>query len=148
VSPGVAATFSLPVRVYYEDTDAAGVVYYASYLRFFERCRTEWMRAITGAGQEDLKTAHGLVFVVKNVNIDYLVPGKLDDQLIIDLAIEHLGRAQAVFRQRARRDKLTLAEGTVQVVCVDVARMKSAPIPGWLREKISGNSSVVNETWA
>jgi len=130
--------FTLPVRVYYEDTDAAGVVYYASYLKFFERCRTEWLR-FGGQEQQGLLDSHGLVFVVKHVELDYLLPGRLDDLLSIDLGVEKLGRAQVVFRQRARRDEQILVEGTVQVVCVDIAKMKSAPIPGWLRAKLDAN---------
>ncbi|MDR0529517.1 MAG: tol-pal system-associated acyl-CoA thioesterase [Zoogloeaceae bacterium] len=125
----------MPARVYYEDTDAAGVVYYASYLKFFERCRTEWLRT-TGCAQTDLMTEHGYAFVVRRVTLEYLAPGRLDDLLTITLSIESMGRAQIVFRQRACRDDQCLAEGTVQVVCVDMKRMKSAPIPTWLRERL------------
>ncbi|MDR1850406.1 MAG: tol-pal system-associated acyl-CoA thioesterase [Zoogloeaceae bacterium] len=127
--------FTLPVRVYYEDTDAAGVVYYASYLKFFERCRTEWFRA-AGQDHQGLLDSQGLVFVVKRVQLDYLAPGRLDDLLSIDTSVENLGRAHVVFRQRARREAQILVDGTVQVVCVDIAKMKSAPIPGWLRAKL------------
>jgi acyl-CoA thioester hydrolase len=128
--------FVLPVRVYYEDTDAAGVVYYASYLKFFERCRTEWMRAF-GPGQQEFLDAHGLVFVVRRVELDYLAPARLDDLLTIDLTIEKLGRAQATLRQRSLRGNTVLVDGVVQVVCVDLAKMKSAPIPNWLRAKLT-----------
>jgi len=130
--------FTLPVRVYYEDTDAAGVVYYASYLKFFERCRTEWLRT-SGQGQQELLDSQGLVFVVRRVEIDYLRPGRLDDLLSIDLTLEKLGYAQILFRQRARRGEEILVEGTVQVVCVDFAKMKSAPIPGWLHAQLTAH---------
>ncbi|MCL2020593.1 MAG: tol-pal system-associated acyl-CoA thioesterase [Betaproteobacteria bacterium] len=129
----------MPTRVYYEDTDAAGVVYYASYLRFFERCRTEWLRAI-GQGQQALLDSHGLVFVVRHVRLDYLAPGRLDDLLSIELSVEKLGRAQVVFRQRARREDCILVDGTVQIACVDLVKMKSAPIPDWLRAKLAARS--------
>jgi len=135
--------FILPARVYYEDTDAAGVVYYASYLKFFERCRTEWMRNI-GQGQQALFDAHGLAFVVRNVNLDYLAPARLDDLLAIELSVEKLGRAQVIFRQRARREDKILVDGTVQVACVDLAKMKSAPIPQWLRAKLMAQSEETN----
>ncbi|MDR2637847.1 MAG: tol-pal system-associated acyl-CoA thioesterase [Zoogloeaceae bacterium] len=127
----------MPVRVYYEDTDAAGIVYYASYLKFFERCRTEWMRQIVGSGQDDLMAGHGLAFAVKTVHVDYHAPGRLDDLLAVGLSVEKMGRAQVVFRQYARRGEQYLVSGTVQVVCVDVGKMKSAPIPAVLREKVN-----------
>ena len=134
-----ARAFTLPVRVYYEDTDAAGVVYYANYLKFFERCRTEWVRSL-GHGQGDLAREHGLVFVVKSVQIDYHKPARLDDLLCVGLEVAKLGRAQIVFRQYVRRHVAgmdeELASGSVQIVCVDPVPMKSTPIPGWLREKL------------
>lgn len=134
--------FSIPVRIYYEDTDAAGVVYYANYLKFFERCRTEWMRTV-GHGQADLAEEHGIAFVVRAVNCEYLKPARLDDALSVGLEVEKLGRAQIVFRQHVRRPSDTavdgweeLATGTVQIVCVNVEKMKSAPIPDFLRTKL------------
>ncbi|MDR0234474.1 MAG: tol-pal system-associated acyl-CoA thioesterase [Zoogloeaceae bacterium] len=126
----------MPARVYYEDTDAAGVVYYASYLKFFERCRTEWVRSI-GHGQQEFMDSHGLVFVVRSVQLDYLAPGRLDDLLSIELSVEKLGRARIVFRQRARRGDQILVDGVVQVACVDISVMKSTPIPPWLRAKLA-----------
>lgn len=127
--------FSIPVRIYYEDTDAAGVVYYANYLKFFERCRTEWMRAI-GHGQSDLARNQGVIFVVRAVSCEYLRPARLDDQLTVGLEVEKLGRAQVVFRQHVRRGEEELVTGTVQIVCVNVEKMKSAPIPDFLRKKL------------
>lgn len=127
--------FSIPVRVYYEDTDAGGVVYYANYLRFFERCRTEWLRSI-GHSHTDMGDAAGIGFVVRNVNVDYLKPARLDDLLTIGLEVEKLGRAQVLLRQYARRGEEDLAVGTVQVVSVDIAKMKSAPFPASLRHKL------------
>lgn len=127
--------FCIPARVYYEDTDAAGVVYYANYLKFFERCRTEWVRSL-GYGQAELARDHAIVFVVGGVNIQYLKPARLDDELSIGLEVEKLGRAQVVFRQYVRRGDEELATGTVQIVCVDPNKMKSTAIPDWLRQKL------------
>lgn len=134
--------FTIPVRIYYEDTDAGGVVYYANYLKFFERCRTEWLREI-GHDQSDLLRDSGIVFVVRSVNVDYLKPARLDDQLVIGLEVDRIGRAQINFRQHARRanpdapggwEELTTA--VVQIVCVKLAQMKSTSIPPLLRSKL------------
>ena len=129
--------FTIPVRVYYEDTDAGGVVYYANYLRFFERCRTEWLRSI-GHHQVDLLAEQGVAFVVRSVSCDYLRPARLDDLLTIGLTVEKLGRAQITFRQFARRHGSDddLVSGTVQIVCVKLDAMKTTPIPEFLREKL------------
>ena len=127
--------FTIPVRVYYEDTDAAGVVYYANYLRFFERCRTEWMRVI-GHGQAEFTRAEGLVFVVRRVEVDYQRPARLDDALVVGLEVEKLGRAQVILRQFVWRGEEELVTGTVQIVCVNMEKMKSAAIPAHLRAKL------------
>lgn len=137
-----ANAFTIPVRIYYEDTDAGGVVYYANYLKFFERCRTEWLRAI-GHDQADLLRDPGIVFVVRSVNVDYLKPARLDDQLLIGLEVDKIGRAQITFRQHARRANAAVEGGweelttaVVQIVCVNLAQMKSTPIPAFLRSKL------------
>lgn len=127
--------FGISVRVYYEDTDAGGVVYYANYLKFFERCRTEWMRTL-GHDQSQLARDHAIIFVVKSVNAEYLRPARLDDELMVGLEVEKLGRAQVVFRQHVRRGEEELVSGTVQIVCVDAEKMKTTPIPDWLRQKL------------
>lgn len=133
--------FTWPVRVYYADTDAGGVVYHATYLDFLERCRTEWLRQI-GHDQSTLTSEHNLVFMVRNINIDYRKPARLDDLLEISLEVEKLGHSQLVFRQYIRRanpegpngwDELITA--TVQIACVDFAKMKPTSIPDWLRAK-------------
>lgn len=127
--------FSIPVRVYYEDTDAAGVVYYANYLKFFERCRTEWMREI-GHDQRALAELHDIAFVVRGVNIEYLLPARLDDQLTVWVELESIGRAKLVLRQHVRRGEDELATGKVDIVCVSLSAMKAAPIPPFLREQL------------
>ncbi|MCL2830676.1 MAG: tol-pal system-associated acyl-CoA thioesterase [Betaproteobacteria bacterium] len=129
-------SFHLPVRVYYDDTDAGGVIYYANYLRFFERCRAEWMREI-GFDQATLLHEHGIAFVVRAVSVEYLAPGRLDDLLEIGLEIEKVGRTQIVFRHRVlRREGEALRElvtSTARLVCVVLEAMKTTALPDGLR---------------
>ena len=127
--------FTMPVRVYYEDTDAGGVVYYANYLKFFERCPTEWMRQV-GHDQSALAAEAGILFVVRKAACDYLKPARLDDQLSIGLEVEKLTRVRVVFRQHARRGDQELVTGTVEIACVDRDRLTPAPIPDFLYEKL------------
>src|SRR3712207_1993111 len=94
--------FAWKVRVYYEDTDTGGVVFYANYLKFFERARTEWLRA-AGIGQQRLLERHGVMFVVKSTAVDYHAPAKLDDELKLTVVVEKLGRASVQFVQQAWR---------------------------------------------
>jgi acyl-CoA thioester hydrolase len=115
--------FSWKIRVYYEDTDAGGVVFYANYLKFFERARTEWLRAM-GVGQHALASDEGIIFIVKSTTVDYLAPAQLDDVLELTVSIEKIGRASVSFMQEAWRldsagtqEKL-LARGAINVVCV------------------------------
>jgi acyl-CoA thioester hydrolase len=127
--------FTIPVRVYYEDTDAGGVVYYANYLRFFERCRTEWMR-FAGHDQSALATEAGIGFVARKASCEYLRPARLDDQLTVGLEVEKLTRVRVVFRQHVRRGDDELVTGIVEIACVDMATMKPAPIPDFLYAKL------------
>jgi len=127
--------FSIPVRVYYEDTDAGGVVYYANYLRFFERCRTEWMRH-AGHDQSALIAEAGIGFVARKASCEYLRPARLDDELSVGLEVEKLTRVRVVFRQHVRRGDEELVTGTVEIACVDMATMKPAPIPDFLYYKL------------
>jgi acyl-CoA thioester hydrolase len=127
--------FALPVRVYYEDTDAAGVVYYANYLRYLERGRTEWLRAL-GFDQTDLAAERGIAFAVRGLQIDYLKPARLDDELVVVSRISSLGRAQLVFEQRVERATEALVTASVRVACIEVARMKPAPLPETLRARV------------
>ena len=141
-SPLKLSTFSIPVRIYYEDTDAGGVVYYANYLKFLERCRSEWLRAI-GHQQAELLHDPGIAFVVRSVQVDFLKPARLDDQLRVDLEVEKVSRAQIFFRQTIRRAEESLAGGpgellsaTVHLVCVNAAQMKPTSIPAFLRSQL------------
>ena len=127
--------FSIPVRVYYEDTDAGGVVYYANYLKFFERCRTEWMR-LAGHDQSALAAEAGIGFVARKATCEYLKPARLDDELTVGLEVEKLTRVRVVFRQHVRRGDDELVTGTVEIACVEMATLKPAPIPEFLHSKL------------
>jgi len=116
------------IRVYYEDTDAGGVVYYANYLKFLERARTEWLREL-GVFQSELRAATQRIFVVNALDMAYRKPARLDDRLTIHSRITRLGRASIHFAQAARRDGELLAEGTIQVCCVDAVSLRPAEIP-------------------
>jgi acyl-CoA thioester hydrolase len=116
--PSMSIVFTWKVRVYYEDTDAGGIVYYANYLKFFERARTEWLRAID-VNQRDLLEQHDAMFVVKNASANYHAPARLDDVLKLTLAIEKLGRASIVFVQQAWCGDALLNTARVTVACVD-----------------------------
>ncbi len=134
--------FTIPVRIYYEDTDAGGVVYYANYLKFLERCRTEWLRD-TGHEQADLLRDPGIAFVVRSVSLDYLKPARLDEMLSVSLEVEKITRSQIFFRQHIRRVNPAvdsgwdeLLSGKIQIVCVNAAQMKITSIPAPLRTKL------------
>ncbi len=127
-----------PVRVYYEDTDAAGIVYYANYFRFMERARTEWLRDL-GYEQDELRSRLGLVFVVRRVEADYLAPARFNDLLWIDSRLEKAGRssldlAQAVSLQS---DGRLLCRGKVKLVAVDIERFRPVAVPEEILEKMN-----------
>lgn len=133
---GSVPVFELPVRVYYENTDAGGVVYHADYVKFFERGRTEWLRDL-GFEQLALVRDPGIVFAVRRMQIEYLAPARLDDALIVETAIEKVGRVSIHFRQRIRRgDDEVLVEASVQVACIDAAQFKPTAIPRQMREML------------
>ncbi len=123
----------LPVRVYYEDTDAGGVVYYANYLRFLERARTECLRSL-GYDQSELM-AQGTAFAVRSLSAEYLKPARLDDELIVASTVESLGRAQVVFAQRIERGSELLLDAKIRVACFDPLRGKAKAMPKEIHEK-------------
>ncbi len=130
------SVFKWPVRVYYEDTDAGGVVYYANYLRFLERARTEWLRD-QGFEQNALIRDSGIVFAVRHVEIDYLLPARFDDELVVEARIDSVSKVSMTFAQRIVREPDTvLSEASVKVVCLDKERFRPVPIPEPIREKI------------
>ena len=120
--------FSWPTRVYWEDTDAGGVVYHAQYVAFFERARTEWMRAL-GYGQEQLRESHDLVFAIRAVDIAYLRPARLDDLLRVTVALVQCGRASAVFAQQVLRGDELLATARVRAAALGGADFRPRAIP-------------------
>jgi acyl-CoA thioester hydrolase len=127
--------FDWTVRVYYEDTDAGGIVFYANYLKFFERARTEWLRA-AGIGQQELLEAEGAAFVVKSAALDYHAPARLDDVLTIRTVVEKLGRASVQFAQQAWKGDVLLTSASVKVGCVDTATMRPRSLPEHAADKM------------
>ncbi|MGV3572723.1 MAG: tol-pal system-associated acyl-CoA thioesterase [Ramlibacter sp.] len=122
------AVFTWPLRVYWEDTDAGGIVFYANYLKFFERARTEWLRSL-GISQGALRAATGGMFVVGETSVRYLRPARLDDELLVTAQLEAAGRASLIIAQAARRDGELLAEGTIRIGWVDASTLRPGRIP-------------------
>ncbi|HEY1999407.1 tol-pal system-associated acyl-CoA thioesterase [Paraburkholderia sp.] len=126
--PGAGIDFVWPIRVYYEDTDAGGIVFYANYLKFFERARTEWLRSC-GVDQNRVAEETGALFVVRSTAVDYRAPARLDELIKVTSQAVRIGRASVDFAQEAWRDGTLLATGTVRVGCVDRVALRPAPIP-------------------
>lgn len=129
----IAPLFRLPIRVYWEDTDAGGVVFYANYLKFFERARTEWLRA-KGYAQERLRTETGCAFIVTDTSVRYLRPARLDDLLDVTVGLTRAGQASLGVAQQAWRTGAMgvpelLAEGTIRIGCVKLGTFKPRRIP-------------------
>ncbi|MEK8052535.1 tol-pal system-associated acyl-CoA thioesterase [Ideonella sp. DXS22W] len=116
------------VRVYWEDTDAGGVVFYANYLKFFERARTEWLRAL-GLGQQALREATGAIFIVSDTALRYRAPARLDDLLEITVAPTEIGRASMVLAQQAWRGSELLCEGSIRIGCIDAGSFRPRRFP-------------------
>ena len=123
-----AAPFVHTLRVYWEDTDAGGVVFYANYLKYFERARTEWLRAL-GVQQQALRAATGAIFVVTDTQVGYRAPARLDDELQVSVELRHAGRAQLLIAQQARRGDALLADGEIRIGCVDAGTFRPRRIP-------------------
>jgi acyl-CoA thioester hydrolase len=127
--------FELPVRVYFQDTDAGGVVYHASYVNFMERARTEWLRGF-GYSNAGLMKELGVVFVVRSLKMDYLKPALLDDLLSITAQVKELGRSRLSLLQSVLRGDELLTEAEVHLVCVSMATFKPVSVPEILREQL------------
>jgi acyl-CoA thioester hydrolase len=132
----VTAAFSWPARVYWEDTDGGGVVYYANYLKFLERARTEWLRA-RGFAQTDLVKDPGVIFVVANLSIDYRRPARLDDELDITCDVAMDGGVCMRFAQTIKRGDDVLVEASVRVACLDAQSFRPKRIPAGITATIS-----------
>jgi acyl-CoA thioester hydrolase len=128
-------TFRLPVRVYYEDTDAAGVVYYASYLRFMERARTEWLSAL-GFELAALEAEHGVAFAVHHLDIRYHQPARLGDRLEVTVTMTGQGRARILADQRVCRGGLLLVDARVTLACLDRTHWRPVRIPAPLATRL------------
>lgn len=126
--------FSLPVRVYYQDTDAGGVVYHANYVNFMERARTEWLRDL-GYSHMDMIRNLDVMFVVRSIKLDYLRPAQLDDLLEVTAEIKEIGRSRVTLVQTVTRGTELLTEGEVHLVCVDVQTFKPVSVPEILRKQ-------------
>jgi len=127
--------FSLPVRVYWEDTDAGGVVYHARYLGFLERARSEWMRGL-GYAQDALRVEHDLVFAVRSMEIGFVKPARLDDEVQVGVDLRECRRASAVFAQEIRRDGTLLLSATVRVAALDAQAFRPRAIPQPLHDRL------------
>ena len=124
----IKTIFSLPLRVYYEDTDAGGVVYYANYLRFMERARTEWLRTL-GVEQDELSANQGVIFAVRSAKVDYLRPARFNDSLVVTVALGRHGPASIVFHQEVRRAQEVLCRGEIRIACIDIKDFSPTPMP-------------------
>ncbi|PHR65554.1 MAG: tol-pal system-associated acyl-CoA thioesterase [Idiomarina sp.] len=130
-------TFEWPIRVYYEDTDAGGIVYYANYLKFLERARTEWLRSL--GIEQDTWLMHRIGFVVRQVQLDLLFPARFNDELIVTVVVERLGKASVIFAQQVmRKDGTFLCQAQIKAACVNLGEsgeaVKAVPMPAEIFE--------------
>jgi acyl-CoA thioester hydrolase len=127
--------FHWSLRIYWEDTDAGGVVFYANYLKFFERARTEWLRSL-GVSQEALRRDEGVLFVVSDTAVRYLRPARLDDEVTVTVRLAESGKASLVLDQQALRGPDVLSEGRIRIGCVDALTLRPRRIPPHLLDTI------------
>lgn len=128
--------FTIPVRVYYEDTDAGGVVFYANYLKFMERARTEWLRAL-GFEQDELMENDGVVFAVSRVNLEYLQPARFNQQLTVSVDVVRKGAASVTVYQEIHCDSTLLLRGEVRLACVDSQSFRPQKIPERILQSVN-----------
>jgi len=138
---GQAGTAVWNVRVYYEDTDSAGVVYYANYLKFMERARTEWLRGL-GFEQDRLATQEGILFAVRSVALDYLRPARFNDSLQVRTSVQRPGRVALVFRQlvlRCGEAERPLCVGRIKVACISAHSYRPHPLPSEILARLTSD---------
>lgn len=128
--------FNWSIRVYYEDTDAGGVVFYANYLKFFERARTEMLRHL-GFEQDQLIEIQNLIFVVRSVTVDYLKPARFNDLIDVTSAVIEKKKTSLIFKQSILREDILLCDAEIRIACLDAQTMKPKPIPTEILEKIT-----------
>ncbi len=129
-------TFTWPVRVYYEDTDAGGVVFYANYLKFFERARTEFLRA-AGFEQDRLMQEAEIIFVVRSVAVDYLKPARFNDLLDVTASVSEAKKTSFSFTQQVKRQGEILSQGNIRIACLDINTMRPKVIPSEILQAIT-----------
>lgn len=139
-----AAPFSHPIRVYWEDTDAGGVVFYANHLRFYERARTEWLRA-AGVGQQALADETGAIFIVTDARVRYLKPARLDDLLRVTVLPTEIGRARLTLQQQCWSGDTLLSEGCIQVACVAHGTFRPQRIPTAVLQRLQPQALAQSE---
>ena len=132
MSPSSSDEFTWRTRVYWEDTDGGGVVYYANYLKFMERARTEWLRSL-GHSQQEIAEQFGFVFAVAEAHVNYRRPARLDDDLTVTCLPVPEGRASIRFKQAVRKGEQTLADGDVRVACVDAKTFRPRALPDFIK---------------
>lgn len=139
---GMNPIFSIPIRVYYEDTDAGGVVYYANYLKFMERARTEWLRTL-GFEQDELSRHEGVLFAVRSVTLDFLKPARFNELVQVTVTMHRRGGASLTFAQEIRgmqdaSETVILCQGEIKVACLDAATFAPRAIPATITKKLEG----------
>jgi acyl-CoA thioester hydrolase len=130
------APFSIPIRVYYEDTDSGGVVYHSNYLNFMERARTEWLRAL-GYEQDELLREHGVIFAVSTINLAFHKPARFNELLAVTVALDRRGAASLTLKQQVRRADVLLASAEVRIACIDAQRFVPVAIPARVAETVT-----------
>jgi acyl-CoA thioester hydrolase len=142
ITDHTSPAFSFPVRIYWEDTDAGGIVYYANYLKFMERARTEWLRSL-GVEQEALQSEQGLMFVVVHADVSFRRPARYGDSLHVSCTLDERTRASMTFRQQVVRESTSelLVEGLIRVACLDASKLKPRGLPEIVVQKIGGGIS-------
>lgn len=128
--------FTWPIRVYYEDTDAGGVVFYANYLKYLERARTEYLRSL-GYEQDHLMTEAGIIFAVRSLQIEYIKSARFNQLLAASAEVKHFKKASLEFSQQITHDDRLLVTADVRIACLDVNTMKPKAIPDFLLEHIA-----------
>ena len=140
-------SYAHPIRIYWEDTDAGGIVFYANYLKFMERARTEWLRSL-GVAQQALRESTGGMFVVSETQLKYHRPARLDDELLVTAELRELGSASIIIAQRVlskAQPELVLCEGTIRIGWVNAATLRPARIPAQVSGTLEGYLSSMSQ---
>ena len=139
VTHHASPSFTTPLRIYWEDTDAGGIVYYANYLKFMERARTEWLRQL-GVEQEPLRVEQGLIFVVVHADVQFKKPARYGDMLQVGCALKERSRVSMTFEQTVKREETAelLVAGVVKIACLDAMKMKPRGLPESVVQQLAG----------